>query len=752
MTKANVGFEELMASLFDQDDPSDSALSDAQANAAVVSVMVPVAIGEIYSYRSPQGLLEPGTFVQVPLGPRKIVGVVWAQSNSTAVAATKLRDIEKVFPTPPLSQDVRRFVDWVAAYTMTPAGMVLRMVIRVPEALEPEPPLPGVRLTNHRPDRLTDARRRTIETAQDGFAWTRSGLAKVAGVSASVIDGLITQGVFETVELPALPPMARAETERDPILLTEAQALAVERLRGRAAQQAFSVTLLDGVTGSGKTDVYLEAVAEVLRSGRQALVLLPEIALTQSLIGRFEARFGVRPGEWHSNVPPKARQRLWRSVAMGEAQIVLGARSALFLPFPNLGLIVIDEEHDPAYKQDDGVAYNARDMAIVRGHLSKLPIVLVSATPSIESQTNVEAGRYQALVLPSRVGGQAMPDLQAIDLRRDQPERGCWLSPPLIEAVNETLQAGDQALLFLNRRGYAPLTLCRSCGYRFNCPNCTTWLVEHRFRGQLNCHHCGYSRPAPQHCPNCGDLDSLVACGPGIERLDEEAAERFPEARRIVLSSDITGGAERMRREFQAVADGEADLIIGTQLVAKGHTFPLLKLVGVVDADLGLENGDLRASERTFQLLSQVTGRAGRVGTAGRALIQTYQPDHPVMSALVAGDRDGFYEAEIEARQRTRMPPFGRLAALIVASPEREAAWAYARQLAEQAPHTEAVSVLGPADAPLAVVRGRHRVRFLLRGERTAPVQRVIAEWLDRAGKPRGSTRLAIDIDPVSFL
>lgn len=722
----------------------------------ILRVMVPLPTPRPYSYVSPFGSLPEGSYVRVPLGPRFVIGVVWGvvcgQDSDGAISIKKLRDIAHVFPTPPLGQDIRRFVDWVARYTMSPPGMILKMVVRVPEALDEEPPLAGVRLTGKRPAKMTAARQRLIATAKEGFAWSRSGLAKVAGVSASVIDGLIAAEVLERVDLPQTALWAAPDPDASPVLFSQEQAAAVAQIRDYIASRQHAPLVLEGVTGSGKTNVYLEAIAQTLRAGRQVLVLLPEIALTQSLIGRLEERFGAKPGEWHSGLTPKLRARTWRGVALGQIHLIMGARSALFLPFPDLGLIVVDEEHDSAFKQEDGIHYSARDMAIVRGHLAKFPVILSSATPSIETRTNVEADRFKTVRLLSRAGGQAMPTIKAIDMRVERPERGAWLSPPLVSALDRTLQKGEQALLFLNRRGYAPLTLCRSCGHRFGCPNCASWLVEHRFRKQLTCHHCGHSEPVQEACPQCGDLDSLTACGPGIERIEEEVATRFPGARRVTLSSDLLGGTTRLRREFDAIKEGDVDLIIGTQLVAKGHTFPMLSLVGVVDADLGLENGDLRASERTFQMLSQVTGRAGRAATEGRALIQTYQPAHPVMTALISGDSEAFYQAEIGARQRTRMPPFGRLAALIVSADDRSLVQSHARALAQHIPESRDLSVLGPADAPLAVVRGRHRIRFLVRGERAAPLQDFIAKWLAAAPKPKGSLRVTIDIDPVSFL
>ena len=478
-------------------------------------------------------------------------------------------------------------------------------------------------------------------------------------------------------------------------------------MRQAVAAQTFGVTLLDGVTGSGKTETYLEAVAECLRQGRQALILLPEIALSSQWLKRFERRFGVPPAVWHSDLTSRVRRVTWRAVAEGAAPVVVGARSALFLPFPDLGLVVIDEEHETAFKQEEGVVYHARDMAVVRARLCSAPAILVSATPSLETLANVEAGRYRRLTLPTRHGGAAMPSVAAIDMRETPPERSHFLAPPLIAAVTETLARGEQAMLFLNRRGYAPLTLCRHCGHRMQCPNCTAWLVEHRARSALQCHHCGHRVPIPDECSACGAANSLVPVGPGVERITEESAKLFPEARRLVMASDTIAGPDAAAIAAHAIEARNVDLIIGTQIVAKGWHFPHLTLVGVVDADLGLAGGDLRAAERTVQLLHQVAGRAGRAEAPGHVLLQTFSPEHPVMQALVEGDLDTFMAREAEQRRPGHWPPYGRLAALIVSADTAAEADALARHLGHAAPWGEELRVSG---------RRRPRCRFCAGG------------------------------------
>src|SRR4051794_5463214 len=639
------------------------------ANATrMVDVLVPVALDQTYSYKVPRGMeLKAGDLVGVPLGPREVLAVVWAENaNPDPRLHNRLKEVSEKLDLPPLKPELRSVVDWVANYTLSPRGMVLRMCLRMGENLGPERVRLGVRLVGDPPRRLTPARQRVIEVLSDRLLHGKSEAAKEAGVSAGVIDGLVDEGTLTVEPLPPPPPPPAPDPDFGRPDFSPLQRAAVDAMRALAANGTFHVALLDGVTGSGKTEVYFEAVAEAIRRGKQSLILMPEIALTGQFLDRFAQRFGVRPLEWHSELTPRTRARNWAAIAEGSAPVVVGARSSLFLPYADLGLIVVDEEHDQAYKQEDGVHYHARDMAVVRANVAKIPVVLASATPSVETEVNARRGRYKRLHLPERFGGASLPAIEAIDLRREGPARGRFIAPRLAEAVKTAVDRGEQALLFLNRRGFAPLTLCRACGLRLACPNCDAWLVDHRFKRRLVCHHCGYSMPVPQKCPKCEATESFVAVGPGVERLAQEAAELFPESRILVLSSDLVESVERLRQELEDVAAGRFDIIIGTQLVAKGHHFPKLNLVGVVDGDLGLANGDPRAAERTFQLLHQVVGRAGRTEGRGLGYLQTHQPEHPVMRALIAGDREAFYASEIALREQTHYPPFGRLASILV--------------------------------------------------------------------------------------
>ncbi len=725
------------------------------SNARRVPVLLPVALDQTYDYLVPENLeIGAGDFVLVPFGPQERLGVVWDRSEGEGnkpVDPAKLKSLTARIEAPALPVLSMRFAEWVAKYTLNPLGMIVRMMMSAQAAFEPVKQRTGVRLTGQDPPRMTPARERVLAIAADGLIRAKGALALEAGVSTGVIKGLVTSGTLSEVVIPE-PRLPIPQADHKTVEFGEEQARAVHALRSAVDADAYSVTLLDGITGSGKTEVYFEAVASTLRQGLQVVILLPEIALTTQFLARFEDRFGARPVEWHSAISSPGRGRVWRAAATGEARIIIGARSALFLPFKELGLIVVDEEHDQSFKQFDRVSYQARDMAVVRGSLGNAPVVLASATPSIESQVNAQTGRYRHAILPSRYAGAELPEVSAVDLRLHPPEQGRWLSPILVDALTETFEQRQQSLLFLNRRGYAPLTLCRKCGHRVECPQCTAWLVEHRYRNRLNCHHCGYSVPLPEKCPKCEEPGALVACGPGVERIAEEVTARFPEARLALLSSDLIPGLIQLREIITSIERREIDIIIGTQIVAKGHHFPGLATVGVVDGDLGLGQADPRAGERTFQLLHQVTGRAGRAAISGRGYVQTHMPEHPVMEAIISGDRDAFLTREIAMRQAALLPPFGRLAALIVSAKVREIADGYAREVARRAPHAKRIEVLGPAEAPLAVIRGRHRYRILVKAPREVDLQTYLRAWIDLLPKTKGDLRLSVDIDPYSFL
>ena len=713
------------------------------------------ALGPL-DYRVPHGIsTEPGSIVRVPLGPRQLAGVVWEADrmpSDAEVGDNRLRNLLSVYDLPPVAAPLRRLIEWTADYYLAPPAAVLRMALASASALDDRRSVVEYRLSNQSHDglRLTPQRQQAIDRIGERQGLVRE-LAFIADVSDGVIRGLVKAGLIEAVEVAIDDPFAVPDPDHAPPKLSQAQRDASAVLVADVAARSFAPTLLDGVTGSGKTEVYFEAVAQALRDGRQTLVLLPEIALTEPFLRRFEARFGHQPVAWHSGLRQSQRRRAWRAIASGEAKVTVGARSALFLPYADLALIVVDEAHETSFKQEDGVHYHARDVAVMRARFERCPVILASATPAIETRQQVALGHYKELKLPGRYGAAQMPAIAAIDLTADPPPRGRWLAPTLVTAIEDVLERREQALLFLNRRGYAPLTLCRHCGHRFQCPNCTAWMVEHRLLRRLQCHHCGHVMPPPRACPECGEPDSLVAVGPGVERIADEVAELFPEARRAIVTSDTLWSPAKAAEFVGKMEAGEIDIVIGTQLVTKGYHFPNLTLVGVIDADLGLQGGDLRAAERSFQQIAQVAGRAGRGTKPGRVFVQTHEPAAPVIAALVSGDTEAFYAAETESRREAGAPPFGRLAAIIVSSENQREAADTAAAIAKSAPHAEGMEVYGPAPAPLAMLRGRHRMRLLIHARRALDVQAVIREWLATVDHPRG-VRVAVDIDPYSFV
>ena len=710
------------------------------------------ALGAL-DYRVPEGMsVGPGSVVLAPLGPRQITGIVWEEERLPAndVPDAKLRALVEVLPVPPLSAPLRRLIEWTSDYYCAPMSAVARMVISSGGALKGPGTMTEYRLSGGMPERMTPQREAAIDALQGEQATIRE-LSGIAGVSEGVLRGLVGQGVLEPVSVSIDRPFPAADPDFEVPQLSPDQHEVAGRLVEAVKAREFAPFLLDGVTGSGKTETYFEPMAEALRMGRQVLVLLPEIALTENFLSRFEQRFGVPPVLWHSSLKSTERRRAWRAISEGTAQVVVGARSALFLPYKNLGLIVVDEAHEVSFKQDDGVRYNARDVSVMRARLEKIPVVLASATPALESLQMAESGIYEKLDLPSRFGGAQLPHIDTIDLTEEPPERQRWLSPRLVAALEDRLAKGEQSLLFLNRRGFAPLTLCRNCSFRFQCPNCSAWLVEHRLSRRLACHHCGHETTPPETCPECGEPDCLVACGPGVERIADEVAEILPEARVSVATSDTLNSPERAAHFIHEAESGAIDVIVGTQLVTKGFHFPELTLVGVIDADLGLEGGDLRAAERTYQQVAQVAGRAGRGAKPGEVLIQTRHPEAAVIAALAAGDRDAFYEAETEARRHAGAPPFGRWAAIIISSEDDQEARQAANRLGDSRPQEEDLTILGPAPAPLALLRGRYRYRFLVNARRSVELQKIILRWLGTQQFAPG-VRVGVDIDPYSFV
>ena len=722
----------------------------------IIGVMLPLPFNEAFDYKA-ETELPLGTIVRVPWGREEQIGVVWHHGKTSQLPDNKIKPIIEKFDFPPLSKALMQFVKFVAEYNMAFIGLVLKMVISSKAIFDDSQTetlytLSGKTLSEAKL-KNSDARWHVCDLLKHA-PYTRKEICQGAGVGMSVVNTLISAGVLKPIVREKQKYFAPPKGDFCKVSLTPEQEAAASILCDKV-NQGFSVTLLDGVTGSGKTEVYFEAVAKALDAGKQVLILVPEIALTTQWLARFEKRFGVKPACWHSGLGQRERIDTWKAIIQNRVKVIVGARSALFLPYPNLGLMVIDESHDHSFKQEDVVNYQGRDMAVVRAKLEQFPLILSTATPDLETVCNVEEGKYSSVQLTSRYAAAQLPEVKVIDLKKDKPQKGSWgvswLSPTLVTALKENLEKNEQSMLFLNRRGYAPLTICRDCGHRIQCPNCTAWLTEHKKANRLICHHCGYSMPIPQTCPECHSEDGLAACGPGVERIAEEVSKRFPEAKIAVISSDITSSLKEVSEVFDKMEKGEVDILIGTQILAKGHHFPSLTLVGIVDADLGLMGSDLRATERTYQLLSQVSGRAGRAEKKGFVYLQTLYPDNAVLQALIHNDRNRFLDLEKQSRKILRMPPFGKLAAIIVSGANQDMTEKTAILLGQTAPNNDYISTLGPAPAPIYMLRNKYRYRLLLKTTKNIKIQSVIKEWLKRVQAPN-NVRIEVDIDPYSFM
>ncbi len=725
---------------------------------AVYGILLPLPFDDVFDYKSEQSL-EIGQLVLVSFGREELIGVVWKIGQSANIDSKKIKPVKEIIKLPKFSHTLIQFIKKTAAYNLSFLGLVLKMVLgnKANQLPKEKVTLYGLQITNENLQgiRITESRKAVFDFLSGGKEAEKEDILATTGVSEAVLAAMIKNHFLYKKEV-----LVNEQTTKQIIhlhkqtQLTDEQKAAADILIKKIGN-GFSTTLLDGVTGSGKTEVYFEAIAEALARDQQVLVLVPEISLTTQWLNRFKLRFGVTPYIWHSEISIKEKARTWKAVALDQAKVIVGARSALFLPFAKLGLIVVDESHDHSFKQESLVTYQGRDMAVLRAHLEKIPIILSTATPDLETVVNVEEGKYDCVKLTKRYSKAVLPEIKVIDIKKDRPIKGEWgvsfLSPKLVEALQQNLERGEQSMLFLNRRGYAPLLICRDCGHRMQCPHCTAWLAEHRISGELICHHCGFSMRTPTYCPECGSQEGLTACGPGVERVAEEVHYRFPLARTAILSSDVTANYKEISEVIHKTARKEVDILIGTQILAKGHNFPDLTLVGVVDADIGLMGTDLRASEQTFQLLAQVAGRSGRGEKKGLVYLQTLYPDNLVLQAVIAHDRAKFIEIEKQSRLMLKMPPYGKLAALIVSSLNQKAAEATAYRLGKCAPNTSLIETLGPAPAPMALLRGRYRYRLLLKTAKNINIQEIIKKWLSMV-EIRSNVRIDIDINPYSFM
>jgi len=725
---------------------------------AIVKVLISNIPNAGYDYRLPEPA-DIGTFVSVNVMNRPCVGIIWGPGDSN-LPPNKIKDISIVHPSKlsvPDMQWIKKMSDW----TLIPLGMVLRLIVNIPDAFSP-PRMEQLYAFNFESDVRMTSNRLAVSDAfasNENESMTITDIQNIAHVSNAVIRTMIKNGTLipsGTQEKPTNTYVAQY-VDSGNITLNSQQQSAADIIGDAIKSGEFSVHLLDGITGSGKTQVYFDSAWRAYSAGKSVLLMMPEIALTAQFMTRFESRFGAAPVVWHSNLTASRRRQIWRGVLNGKIKMVVGTRSALFLPWQDLGLIVIDEEHDSSYKQEDMGNYHARDMAVLRAKIAGFPVVLASATPAAETLENVSLGKYKHLRLTSRFGGAQLPVIDTIDLRENRPtpyiindeEQTGFLSPRLCDAISETLSAGQQTLLFINRRGFAPITQCKKCGWTATCPDCSVGMTYHQRIGKLLCHMCGRTTPLPKACPDCGADVSMR--GVGLEKIEQEVHARFPTARTALVSSDIITSRQSLERLVNRMEQGEIDIVIGTQILAKGHHFPNLTLVGVVDADMGLFGTDFRAAEHTFQQLFQVAGRAGRGEFPGRVLLQSYQPTHPVLTAICAGNRDSFMEMDMAGRRAAQMPPYGQLIAVIVEGEKERVLQNYCTALAAAAPVLNGAKIMGPITAQIYQIRNWYRMRFLVAGPASAALQPAVSHWLAKVKQP-ANIRVKIDVNPINFL
>ncbi len=725
----------------------------------IVKVLISNIPNSGYDYRL-TGDADIGTFVGVRVMNRLCVGVVWGIGDS-GLPDNKIKDVSIIHNSRLKITDLQ-WIQKMSAWTMIPMGMVLRLIVNIPDAFAPPPSDDLYAFNFDSSVRMTQNRLAVSDAfaSNDNEPMTVSDIQNIARVSGAVIRTMIKNETLTFVGRQPKPSRYEQLTYCDMgnITLNSQQQSASDSIASAINNGGFSVFLLDGITGSGKTQVYFDSAWRAYMSGKSVLLMMPEIALTAQFMSRFESRFGAPPVVWHSNLTAARRREIWHGVLDGKIKMVVGTRSALFLPWNDLGLIVIDEEHDTSYKQEDMGNYHARDMAILRAKIAGFPVVLASATPASETLENVNLGKYTHLRLTSRYGGAQLPEISTIDLRENRPDvyrdstgSECtgFLSKPLCEAISATLQSHQQALLFINRRGFAPIVQCKKCGWVSTCPDCSVGMTYHKRLGKMLCHMCGRTAPLMTSCPDCGTAVSMR--GAGLEKIQEEVNARFPDARTALVSSDIITSRQSLERLVNKMESGEIDIVIGTQILAKGHHFPNLTLVGVVDADMGLFGTDFRAPEHTFQQLFQVAGRAGRGAIAGRVLLQTYQPDNPVLNAICAGNRDDFMRADMAGRKLAQMPPYGQLIAVIIEGEREAVLQRFCAELASVAPNVNGAKIMGPIAAQIYQIRNWYRMRFLISGVANAALQPIVTHWLAKVKQP-ANIQIKIDVNPINFM
>jgi len=714
-----------------------------------LSVLLPINIDRPFTYSSEEKL-DIGTIVKVSFGKRELYGVVWeADKIEKKPDNIKIKSIIEVVGEGKdyiLPKDMVYFIKWISDYYLMPLGLVLKASLKQQFFQKKSRASYVLKINPKHQAKITEKQKIVLEEFKQNKIIDKRSLITKTGISNSIISRMIKNEILIEEEAHENITKINLDTK---IELNSDQLKASRALVKSTKNN--EVVLLDGITGSGKTEVYLSAVNEILHQGDQVLILLPEITLTHDFVHNLKKRYKYQIAEWNSSLTENQRRNIWFGVLNKEIKLIIGARSSLFLPFKKLGLIIVDEEHDQSYKQEDGIIYNARDMAILKSKQLNIACILSTATPSVESYDNVLQNKFQRTSLKNRFHGTQLPSIKFIDMRKADKIKESFLPVEIVEDIKANYERGEQSLLFLNRRGYSPLSICSKCGVRVDCPNCDTWLVLHKNNSQYICHKCGHTEDTNKECKSCHSQNTIVPSGRGIERVDEEIARIFPEIKRMIFSSDYLNNPTDILSALEKIKNNEIGLIIGTQLVSKGYNFPNLTYVGVLDGDFGLELSDIRSAERTYQILNQVAGRAGRMKEDSVVKILTHMPEHPIIQSITNNQKEDFYNTELAIRKSAGMPPFSRLASIIISSSDKVLLLDYVRRLDKLKNTPKNIDVFGPIEAPLSKLRKKYRMRFLIRSPKNSHIQFYIERWL-KTLKINPKIRVVVDVDPYNFL
>lgn len=720
-------------------------------------ILLPIIFDKSFSYYVNDAFnIEVGDVVLVNFMNRNCYGIVTKVEEELEKSNFKMKTILAKDDELKISPNLIKLIEFAASYNLAPKGLFLKLAISILNSSKIKENSQVFCKINKNPPqnvKITPKRQEIIDLFGKKSEILLSEIVNLAKTSSSTVNSLVKNGIL-TKEIKKIAQKREKFPEIEPNLfklkeLSSDQQNAADFLNKKIAQNQHSVTLVDGVTGSGKTEIYFNVISKILKEkSGQILILLPEIILVNQLIKRFENIFNFKPQIWHSKINNNQKRDIFYALNNGEIEILISTRSAIFLPFSNLKLIIIDEEHEASFKQEDIVNYHGRDMAIARAKFENIPVILSSATPSLETFVNAKSGKYEHLILKSKFFNNKKTQIELVDMKNSDLEKGCFISKELEKEMQNCLENKKQILLFLNRRGYAPLTLCKSCGHKISCKDCSSYMSYHQSLNKLICHHCGSESKFNIACENCEEEDSFVTLGAGVERIHEEVKSLFPLSKTALMTSDSLNNQEESTKIIEKIINNEVDVIIGTQIIAKGHHFPNLSLVGIIDGDSSFNNANLRAGEKSFQLLTQVIGRAGREKHPAKIFLQSYNINNLVFKYIIEQNRDDFFNLEIQNRQIMQMPPFGKMIAIIFISKNEDLAINCGKMIVSHFPNQENIEIFGPAPMPISKIRKNYYYRVLVKSDKKLNIQKLINNIISSFKTPN-QVRIKIDVDPL---